>query len=195
MGAGNRDHQAVPEGDASAMQTCCGLRPSVGDRPVLAGRAATRPRGRGHGSDPLLWPRPPTSTATPAGRAGPGKGEGIPEPGKQMPSWRGGDPPVRLEIGVSATLRGRPTCMWGAKGLPRPWPTFPLRVPPPGDTQGLLEPGLSRGVVSRWMECITWECSPGGPCCRGQGSFSGRPGQVGAASLSLPEGSVNLPPP
>lgn len=126
-------------------------------------------KGDGNGGDPLLWPGPLRSRATPAGRTGLGGGQKIPEPGKADALLEEGrDPPVRLEMGCQCNSKGRTTC--GSQGVPMakpdqsPWP--PPSHPP---SKGPAHPGArpSRdGMVADGM--YVWECSSEGPYCLGR---------------------------
>lgn len=73
MGAENRNHppRLRPRETLLPCRHAASPHPSVGDRPLLVGCAASLAQGQegqGHGGDPFL--RPLRSTATPAGRAG-----------------------------------------------------------------------------------------------------------------------------
>lgn len=169
MGAENRHHppRLLPRETLSAMQTCGQFASQSGSQTPPGwtySQSGPRPGWAGHGGDPLLWPWPLRSKATPAGRAGPrgwgwGWGRISLSRGKLMPSWRRGEgAPSQTGDGCQCSSNGEDHLCVGTKGSLRPsqanlhglrHPALPLRA------LLTLGPGLSRdGVAADGMYAL-----------------------------------------
>lgn len=207
MGAENRNHlpRLHPRETLLPCRHAASPHPSVGDRPLLLGRAAGLAQGQegaggmvvtlSYGLGPLE-----AQLHQLGGGGGGWRGRRSLSQGKLMPSWRREERLLhpKLEMGCQYNSEGEGhLCGVDAKGSP--WTnqanchglrhsTFPLRA------LLTLGPGLSReGVAAGGMYCTGMFLRKAHATRGVLGSFLGRPEPMRAASLSFLEVSVDLP--